>query len=130
MFEAYYHCAFHSEAIVCTAETLQFLIQAVGAEVVWTFAVVAQCPEENGRKYRCCVLGPGRSEMSQCSSQRLPEIPSVHVGREIVCILFCFVLYCIVHPFYCGQVNVSDLRAFKLDMLLRPLLYFGFLSFS
>lgn len=124
---ACYHYAFHNEAIVCTAETLQFLIQSVGAEVVWAFAVVARCPEENGRKYRCCVFGPGRSEMSQCSRQRLPEIPSVHVGLEIVCVLFCF---CIVHPFYCGQVNVSDLRAFKLDMLLRPLLFFGFLSFS
>lgn len=33
------HYAFHNEAIVCTAETLQFLIQTVGAEVVWAFAV-------------------------------------------------------------------------------------------
>lgn len=41
MVEAYYNYAFHNEAIVCTAETLQILTQAVGAEVLWAFAVVA-----------------------------------------------------------------------------------------
>lgn len=116
MVEAYYNYAFHNEAIVCTAETLQIFTQTVGAEVLWAFAVVALCTE-NGRKYRCCVLGPGRSEMSQCSRQYLQCM----WGWKLF--VFCFV-FRIVHPFYCGQVNVSDLRAFKLDMLLRALLYF------
>lgn len=59
------------------------------------FAVVAWYTEENGSKCRCCALGPGRREMSQFSRQMLPEIPSVHMGLEIVCILFCFFVLCI-----------------------------------
>lgn len=58
------------------------------------FAVVAWYTE-NGRKCRCCALGPGRMEMSQFSRQTLPEIPSVHMGLEIVCIFFCFSVLCI-----------------------------------